>query len=69
MSYPTCCTSQFCGMLLCDGCVNKPVLVKFYERKGATDAAAFEARQDKLRADKAAKRGAFSYLADQEVAS
>ncbi len=66
MNYPTCCQSAQCGNFQCDGCRNRPQLVAFHKSRGSLDA--YEAGQAKLRDDKANKRGAFAYLA-QEVAS
>lgn len=62
VSYPVCCLSQFCGMILCDGCRNKPELVAHYRFKGPDALAKYEAGQDKLRAQKAEKSGPFIWM-------
>lgn len=65
--YPLGCQSAQCGQILCDGCRDKPVLIAWYKQAGAGRLAAYNINQAKLRADKAAKSGAFAFL--QEAAS
>ena len=37
-TYPSCCTSAYCGKASCDGCPNKPTLDEFNTWKKATNA-------------------------------
>lgn len=62
MTYPTQCTSAFCGKILCDGCTSRPVLVKFYARRGADELAKYEAGQARLRQEKAEGRGIWAQI-------
>lgn len=47
MSYPTSCTSAYCGRILCDGCEYRPTLAAYHDRIG--DRADFEEGQNVIR--------------------
>ena len=64
--YPTCCLSEFCGRVLCDGCSNRPQLVQFYRTtKGEAGVETWEANQSRLAMDKQLKRGIWAHLRDR----
>ncbi len=53
MSYPTSCTSAFCGRILCDGCEYRPTLAAYHDRIG--DRADFEEGQNVIRLEESIK--------------
>lgn len=65
-AYPRGCMSEFCGMILCDGCKSRDNLVAYYRAQGGAQAVEkYEAGQASLREQKASKSGAFVFLRDE----